>query len=105
MKKNLIKHSFVGCATRSAAKAATTFTLAMAVSLPVSLPALAGKNVGILPPSMRAKTKAIEEAPALAAKELSDFELFEEWKKSKGENSSEYEEFLLWQEFLKTQEK
>ena len=81
------------------ATAATTTTT-------LSLPVLANnKNNAILPPSMRAKIQAVEESSATVPQEVDNYRLFEEWKKSKGDNSGEYEEFLLWQEFRKTQQK
>jgi len=93
MKSNLL--------TLTLARPALILTLATAVSMPVLAD---DQNSAILPPSMRPKVQASEEA-SVSPKEADNYRLYEEWKKSKGQRNVEYEEFLLWQDFIKTKQK
>lgn len=93
MKSNLFTQKLV--------RPALIFILAAGVSMPVLAD---DQNSAILPPSMRTKVQTSEEA-SMSPKEAENYRLFEEWKKSKGENNVEYEEFLLWQDFIKAQKK
>ena len=77
------------------------FTLAVTISMPVLAD---DQNSAILPPSMRPKTQTAEEA-SVSPQEAENYRLYEEWKKSKGQRDVEYEEFLLWQDFIKSKQK
>lgn len=93
MKSNLL--------TLTLARSALITTIAAAVSMPVLAD---DQNSAILPPSMRPKVQVSEET-SVSAKEADNYRLYEEWKKSKGQRNVEYEEFLLWQDFIKTKQK
>lgn len=89
MKSNLFTLTLV--------RPALTFTLAISISMPVLAD---DQNSAILPPSMRTKIQA-----TTPSKETDNYRLYEEWKKSKGQRNVEYEEFLLWQDYIKLKEK
>ena len=82
-------------------RSAMIFTLMTAVSTPVLAD---NQNSAILPPSMRSKAQVSEES-LVSPQEADDYRLYEEWKKSKGQKNGEYEEFLLWQDFIKAKKK
>ena len=106
MKRNLLNHFLVITTVITTARSAVFSVLAVALMTTVSMPVLAeNQNEAILPPSMRAKVKVAEEQSVLSPKETDNYRLFEEWKKSKGQKDVEYEEFLLWQDFIKIQKK